>query len=194
MNTKIKNLQYMLGDFVSSNKKTIICCLSLFLVGLVVGIVYTVSANGGEFEKISRSDMDFGAVKVFFYSSLLVAIGYFAVAIASVVRGLNFIAALPFPILGFIFGDYTTMLIGSYGGMGICNLLFVYMPFFLLTFGILTASSCVALRLSDVCECRKGALLRPSVSAVLKGYGINIVVNFVIFLIIGGIVKVIVVS
>ncbi len=194
MNTKIKNLQYMLGDFISSNKKTIICCLSLFLVGLVVGIVYTVSANGGEFEKVSRSDIDFGAVKIFFYSSLLVAIGYFAVALASVMRGLNFVATLPFPILGFVFGDYTTVLIGSYGGMGICNLLFVYMPFFLLTFGILTVSSCIALRLSDVCECRKGALLRPSVSAVLKGYGINVIVNFVVFLIVGGIVKVIVVS
>lgn len=184
----------MLGDFISSNKKTIICCLSLFLVGLVVGIVYTVSANGGEFEKFSRSDIDFGAVKIFFYSSLLVAIGYFAVALASVMRGLNFVATLPFPILGFVFGDYTTVLIGSYGGMGICNLLFVYMPFFLLTFGILTVSSCIALRLSDVCECRKGALLRPSVSAVLKGYGINVIVNFVVFLIVGGIVKVIVVS
>lgn len=184
----------MLGDFISSNKKTIICCLSLFLVGLVVGIVYTVSANGGEFEKVSRSDIDFGAVKIFFYSSLLVAIGYFAVALASVMRGLNFVATLPFPILGFVFGDYTTVLIGSYGGMGICNLLFVYMPFFLLTFGILTVSSCIALRLSDVCECRKGALLRPSVSAVLKGYGINVIVNFVVFLIVGGIVKVIVVS
>ncbi len=195
MNAKLRNFFYTLKDFITFNKKTVICCSAVFLAGLIVGIVYTVSANGGEFEKVARADMTFGAVKVFFYSSLLVAIGYFALAVASAIRGLSFVALLPFPVLGFVFGNYTTLLVGCYGGMGITNLLLVYIPFFLLTFVILTASTCIALRLSDLCSCKeKGTLLRPSVTVVLKGYGINVLSNFVVFLIVGGIAKVLVIG
>lgn len=194
MNTKLKNLRYSILDFLTINKKTVICCLAVFLAGIVVGIVYTVTSNGGEFERITRADMTFGAVKVFFYSSLLVCIGYFAIAIASCIKGMGFVALLPLPVLGYFFGNYTTLLVGSYGGIGLSNLFLVYAPFFTLTFGILTASSCIALRLSNICECKtKGSVLRPSVTAVLKGYGINVGMNFLVFCVIGGLVKVIVV-
>lgn len=194
MNTKFRNLLNIIRDFLSTNKKIVLCCLILFLVGIVVGIVYTITANGGEFERVLKDDMTFGAVKVFFYSSLLVAIGYFAVAISACIRGASFVSAFPFPILGYVFGNYVTLLVGCYGGIGIINLIFVYVPFFLLTFVILTTSTCIALRLSQSCGCSgKGAFLRPSVTAVLKGYGVNIICSFVVFLLVGGIVKVLVV-
>ena len=183
---------YMIKDFLNLHKKSVLCFSLLFFIGIIVGIVSAVNAVGGEFEKILQKDMTFGAVKVFFYSALFLLVGYFIVAVASCVKGTSFLAVLPFVVLGFMFGKYICILVAVYGGTGIMNLIFVYLPFYLLTFCLLLVGGSVALRQCNMCA-SSDALLRPSISTLLKVFAINILANFIIFLLIGSLTKVIVV-
>ena len=182
----------MIKDFLNLYKKSVLCFSLLFFIGIIVGIVSAVNAVGGEFEKILQKDMTFGAVKVFFYSALFLLVGYFFVAVASCVKGTSFVAVLPFVVLGFMFGKYICILVAVYGGMGIMNLIFIYLPFFLLSFCLLLVGGSVALRQCNMCA-SSDALLRPSISTLLKVFAINVLANFIIFLLIGSLTKVIVV-
>ncbi len=184
---------YNVKDFVSVHKKTVICFSVLFFIGMVVGIVSAVNSVGGEFEKLSRNDMTFGAVKVFFFSSLFVFAGYGVVVVSSCVKGLSFLAVIPFAVLGFMMGEYACILIGVYGGVGIMNLIFVYTPFYLCTFMCLMIGGCIAIGAPSACRCND-RLLKPSVSILLKAFGVNMLANFIIFLLIGAVTKVVVVA
>lgn len=188
MNLKVKGIISWLSDFIADNKREFLCFSITFALGIVVGIIVTVSNCGGEFEKIRGAEIEYGAVKVFFFSALLIFIGYFVIAIAATNKKLNFIAVFPFPILGYFFGQYITLLVGCYGGVGIINLIFVYAPFFLCTFACMLFGACIAINLPPHC-----GSVRQSTITLLKFYGVNVLINFVIFLIIGAITKVIVV-
>lgn len=183
---------YVIKDFLNLHKKSVVCFSLLFFIGIVAGIVFCINAVGGEFEKILQKDMVFGAAKVFFYSALFLLCGYAVVAIASCVKGASFLAVLPFMFLGYFFGKYICLLVAVYGGVGVMNLLFIYLPFFVLSFCMLLVGSSAALIQCNSCACGD-ALLRPSISILLKVFGLNLLANFIIFLLIGSVTKVIVV-
>lgn len=183
---------FAIKDFLAFHRKAVVCFSLLFFIGIVVGIVFAVNAVGGEFEKILQKDMTFGAVKVFFFSSLFLLIGYILIAISSCIHGMSFLAVLPFIVLGYLFGQYVTILVGVYGGNGIMNLIFVYIPFYLASFVCLMVGACIAQRQCNICA-SSNSILRPSISTILKALGINILFNFIVFLLIGSLTKVIVV-
>ena len=184
---------YAIKDFLALHKKAVLCFSMLFFIGIVVGIVSAVNAVGGEFEKILQKDMTFGSVKVFFFSSLFLLIGYVIVAIGSCLRGMSFLAVIPFVILGYFCGNYACVLVGVYGGIGVMNLIFIYIPFYIGSFIFLLVGGCVALRQCNLCA-NNNAILRPSIATLLKAYGLNILFNFIVFLLIGAVTKVIVVA
>lgn len=43
----------------------IICTFLAFFVGVVAGIISCIRSVDGEFERVARADMEFGAAKVF---------------------------------------------------------------------------------------------------------------------------------
>lgn len=194
MNTRLKAAANLIGDFFKQNKKSVICYTLVFVLGIIVGIIAAVNSNGGEFERVNSDDVNYGAVKVFFFSSLILAGGYFVIAVCVVSRKFGFVSVIVFFILGLYFGRYMCVLVGCYGGAGIVNLVFIYTPFFLVSFVCALLAACTAAAKADYCECEKGAILRPSIATVLKFFGVNVAVDFVIFVIIGSITKVIVVS
>lgn len=193
MNVRVKTVLDAVKDFVNTNKKYVICFSVVFAIGLVIGIVTTVNANGGEFERVLEKDMTFGAVKVFFFSSLILVGGYGVFILSASVKWAFVVAPVTFAVLGVYFGKYCCVLIGCFGGIGVINLIFVYIPFFILTFICMLVTVVLALQYAAYCECAKSPL-RPSITVILKGYGVNIVVNFVIFLFIGAITKVLVIG
>ena len=71
-----------LRTYFSKNKKVIICTLVAFIVGVIAGVVACVRSVNGDFERVARADMEFGAFKVFFISLLALLGGYFVVLIA----------------------------------------------------------------------------------------------------------------
>lgn len=186
------NSIYAIKDFLSLHKKTVVCFSVLFFIGIVVGIVIAVNAVGGEFERITQNDMTFGAVKVFFFSALFLLIGYIVVALSSCMRGMSFLAVLPFVVLGYLCGRFVTVLVGVYGGVGIMNLIFIYIPFYFGSFICILVGACIAQRQCNMCA-SNNSLLRPSIATLLKAFGVNILFNFVVFLLIGAVTKVVVV-
>lgn len=183
---------YAIKDFLSLHKKAVLCFSVLFFIGIVVGIVSAVNAVGGEFEKITQNDMTFGAVKVFFFSALFLLVGYIIIAVSACIHGMSFLAVVPFMILGYLCGRFVTVLVGSYGGIGLMNLIFVYLPFFIGSFICLLIGACIAQRQCNMCA-SNNSILRPSIATILKALGINILFNFIVFLLIGAVTKVIIV-
>lgn len=191
--TRLRVITAELSDFLRINKKLVICFLSVFAAGLIVGIVATINSYGGTFERISRSDVDFGAVKVFFFSILILAGGYLVLLISASNPKLIFIAIVPYVALGVFMGKYVCLLIARYASLGLLNLFLIYLPFFLLTFVCMLAGGVTALNFVG-CESEGRFRLRPPFVRLLKAYGVNVACCFLIFLIIGSMTGVIIVS
>ena len=85
-----------LRTYFSKNKKVIICTLVAFIVGVIAGVVACVRSVNGDFERVARADMEFGAFKVFFISLLALLGGYFVVLIAGTNNKTVFLIFLPF--------------------------------------------------------------------------------------------------
>lgn len=175
-------------DFLKENKKSVLSFAAVFAVGIAVGIFVTISAAGGEFERIARADMEFGAVKVFFTTSFGVLAGYGVVLLSVCAPPLAPVSLLAPVVLGYFFGKYMCLLVAVYGATGILDLFVVYAPFFLITFVFLTVAGARAARAVG-CGRMKAAAL-----ALGKIYGLNVAADFVVFVIIGSFAKVIVVG
>lgn len=182
----------IIRDYVIRNKKAIVCFGVMLAAGLVIGIVSTINGHGDGFERIPRSDMEFGSVKMFFYSNLALVLGYAVILISCYGTRLVFLAVAPFLALGIFFGKYICLLIACYEVLGLINLFMIYIPFFLAAFVCLTLAA-VALLNNCGCSVECGGKLRPSVAEFLKILGVNIAINFVLFIIIGSFCKVIIV-
>lgn len=189
---RTKSMISALKTFVSDNKKVIICASIIFVLGIAVGIISafrSVSEDG--FDRVARADMEFGAVKVLFIS-FLALIGCYAVFL---IAGINdktvFLIVIPFFALGFATGWYSVALIGRYETTGLINLLLIYLPFFLCTFCCFVL--CATVTVAPDCGCKNGGL-KPSFVNTLKIFAINVAIAFVLFVIVGSIFKVIVVT
>lgn len=180
-------------SFVAQNKKIIICVSAIFAIGIIVGVISAINATNGNFERVARADMNFGAVKVFFFSTLALAACYGLLLVSGINNKTVFIAIIPFFALGFFCGEYTCALIARYEGLGLLNLLLIYLPFFIVSFVCMTLALCNILN-SSCTDCAGDSTLKPSFVATLKIFGINIAINFVLFLIIGAIFGVIIVA
>ncbi len=162
------------------------------MAGIVVGVISAFRAVGEDgFERVARADMEFAAAKVFFYA-LLALLGCYAIFL---IGGINsktiFLIIIPFFALGFILGEYSVALIARYQTTGLIDLLAIYLPFFLCTFCCFLL--CAASQVAPDCECCSSGL-KPSFVQTLKIFGINIAIAFVLFIIVGSIFGVIVVS
>lgn len=189
---RIRSIISALKTFVSDNKKVIICTSIIFVLGITVGIFSAFRSVGEDgFDRVARADMEFGAVKVFFIS-LLALVGCYAVFL---IAGINdktvFLIVIPFFALGFATGWYSVALIGRYETSGLINLLLIYLPFYLSTFCCFVL--CAAVMVAPECGCKNGGL-KPSFVNTLKIFAINVAIAFVLFVIVGSIFKVIVVT
>ena len=189
---RAKSFLSSLKSFVSDNKKVIICAVVIFALGITVGIISAFRAVGEDgFERVARADMEFGAAKVFFISLLALIVCYGVFLIAGVNNVTVFLIILPFFALGFITGEYSATLIARYETTGLINLLLIYLPFFLCTFCCFVL--CATVVVAPDCSCCKTGL-KPSFVSTMKILGVNVAIAFVLFIILGSIFKVIVVS
>ena len=175
-------------DFCRDNRKSVASFAAVFALGIVVGIFLTINAAGGEFERIARADMEFGAVKVFFTSGFIVLAGYGVLLIGAAAPALSLLSLVVFAVHGYFFGKYLGLLAAVYGATGILNIFLIYVPFFLVTAVLLAVAGVRVVNAAGCDRVRKAAL------ALAKLYAINMTVCFVIFLIVGSFTKVIVVA
>ena len=103
-----------LREYCSKNKKIIFAAIITLTVAIVVGVLSSIRAVNGEFERVARVDMDFAGAKIFFLSALILALSYALFLIAGINNKTVFIAIIPFFFLGFVIGKYTTCLIARY--------------------------------------------------------------------------------
>lgn len=191
--SRLCSLKSALKNFWRKNKKIIVCSLVVFVLGIIVGAISAVRAVGGEFEQVLPKDAETGGARVFFFS-MLALIGCYGVILLSGVNNKTvFLSIIPFFLLGFLTGRYSAALLCRYGSLGVVNLIFAYLPFFLCTLVCFALSAIAVMR----CDCTKDALngtLKSSFVDTLKLLGINVCVSFVLFVIIGSIYGVIIVS
>lgn len=186
--TNLRTAVSIVKDFCRNNKKSVISFCAVFVVGLIAGVFITVNAAGGEFEQVARADMELSAVKVFFTSSFMVAIGYAVILVSAAAPSLVFVGLAPFCVLGYYTGKYLCLLAACYGALGIVNLVIIYLPFFFLTMIFMIVAGVKAV---TAVGCNK---MKNCLFSLLKIYGLNVGVDFVLFVIIGAFAKVIVVG
>lgn len=189
---RVKSVLSAIKSFVSDNKKVIICATIIFALGITVGVISAFGAVGDDgFERVARADMEFSSAKVFFVS-LLALLGCYVVFLLSGINAKTiFLIVIPFFALGFVTGEYSVALIARYETTGLLNLLLIYLPFFLCTFCCFVL--CAVKAAAPDCACCKTGL-KPSFVQTVKVFGANVAIAFVLFIIIGAIFKVIVVS
>ena len=182
-----------LKSFLSKNKKIIICSLIVFALGIIVGAVTAWRAVGGEFEEVLPKDADTGGARVFFFSTLALIGCYGVILLSGINNKTVFLAIIPVFLLGFFFGRYSAALIGRFGALGIVNLVFAYAPFFICTFVCFVLST-IAVMSTDCAKTAISSNLKPSFVDTLKLFGINVAIGFVLFVLIGSIYGVIIVT
>lgn len=189
---RVKSVLSAIKSFVSDNKKVIICATIIFALGITVGVISAFGAVGDDgFERVARADMEFSSAKVFFVS-LLALLGFYVVFLLSGINAKTiFLIVIPFFVLGFVMGEYSVALIARYETTGLLNLLLIYLPFFLCSFCCFVL--CAVIAAAPDCACCKTGL-KPSFVQTVKVFGANVAIAFVLFLIIGAVFKVIVVS
>lgn len=186
--TGVRTAVGLIKDFLRDNKKCVVSCAAVFAVGMILGIFLTINASGGEFERVARSDIEFGAVKVFFTTSFALLLGYGVILLAAAAPSLVYVSLAVFGVAGYYFGRYMCLLVAVYGAAGIVNLVIIYIPFFLasLIFMIVAASKSVSAK-----GCGR---MKSTAISLLKIYAFNIGFDFVLFVVIGAFAKVIVVG
>lgn len=175
-------------DFLHNNKKSVASFAAVFAVGIIAGIFITINASGGEFERVARADMEFGAVKVFFSTSFMLLLGYGVILLSAAAPALVFAGLVSFGVLGIYFGKYACLLFACYGVTGVINFFVIYLPFFAVTFLLFVVAGAQAVNAKG---CNR---LKNSAFFILKIFGLNAGCDFVIFIIIGAFAKVIVVG
>lgn len=193
---RLRTLSSNIRAFFHDNKKAVICFSVVFALGIVIGIVAAIETRRGVFERFEIEVIEYGAVRMFFLTSLILAGAYALIWIASSGSKVVFLAVIPFFALGFMFGEYMCVLVGCYGVIGVLNLIFIYLPFYIMTFLCLLVAASYILSHPGcgASGCGTPFKLKPPFIFLLKMYGINVAVNAVIFLIVGIFVKVIIVE
>jgi hypothetical protein len=192
--SRARMLMSEVSDFITYNKKAVISFALVFVLAAIIGVWTTISYSGGEFERIPNADIVFSSVKVFFGATLAVAGGSVIILISGGAGFLAILSLAPFLGLGYFFGRYMCILAACYGSAGVINLVFIYLPFFLITFVCMVFAAVTVLDSRGCNACAPKGSLRPSFAATLKIFGINTAINFVIFILIGALAKVIVVD
>lgn len=181
-----------LREYCSKNKKIIFAAIITLCIAIVVGVLSSIRAVNGDFERVARVDMEFAGAKIFFLSVLLLALSYALFLIAGINNKTVFIAIIPFFFLGFVIGKYTTCLIARYEFWGILNLFLCYLPFFICTF---FAFVIAVVNILSACKSQSTENgFKPYLVPTLKIFGINAALALVFFLIIGSIFGVIEIS
>ena len=175
--TGLRSALGIIKDFCRDNRKSVISFCALFALGIVIGIFITIDSAGGEFERISRADMEFGSVKVFFTTSFMVLAGYGVLLLGAGAPAFAVAGLVVFAVHGYYFGKYVCLLVAMYGATGVVNMIVVYIPFFLVT---LVCMIVAGVRALNTVGCNR---FRTAGLALLKIYGLNIAVNFVVFVI-----------
>lgn len=187
---RTQSVKSFIRTYFLRNKKVIICTLVAFVIAVMAGVFACIRSVDGEFERVARADMEFGAFKVFFVALFALAGGYIVILIAGTNNKTVILVFLPFIALGFVCGQYSCALVARYETLGLVNLFVVYLPFFivcLVCFVICAVSALTA-------ECGCNGQIRPSFIIALKVFCINVVIAFVLFAVIGSIFGVIVIS
>ena len=180
-----------LKEYIGKNKKILICSALVLVLGIIIGIVSSVRAVNGEFERVARVDMKFSGAKIFFLSVLLLLLSYVVFLIAGADRRIAFLAIIPFFLLGFLIGKYSTCLIARYEFWGILNLLCCYLPFFFATLVLFVIAVSSIL---TACNRPTANGLKSYLLPTVKLFAINVAISLVLFLIVGSIFGVIEIS
>lgn len=191
--TRFSGVKSQIKRFFSGNKKIIVCSLVIFFIGVLSGIFSCFRAVGGEFEQVLAKDADVGGARVFFFSMLALIGCYALILISGASNKTVLLCIIPFFLDGFFLGRYACALIGRYGALGVANLVFAYLPFFIATLACFVLST-IAVMQSGCVDNAKSGILKQSFVDTLKILGINVVISFVLFVLIGAIYGVIVVE
>lgn len=178
-----------LRGYFFRNRKIILAATATLVLAIIVGVVSSIRAVNGEFERVARVDMEFSGAKIFLFSSLLLLLSYALFLVAGINDKTVYIAIIPFFLLGFIIGKYTTCLIARYEFWGILNLLLCYLPFFIATFLLFVVCSANVLTACKSASTESG--LKPYVIPTVKIFAINVAIGLILFLIVGSFVGVI---
>lgn len=192
--------------FIIENKKLVISCLSIFLVGLVFGIGATIIGCEGVFISVNTNDIVYGSFKMLFRFTLFELAAYMILLLSVVNFALSICAMSTFWFMGFFLGKYACVLVACFRISGILNLIFIYLPVFFIALIHMTVAIIKITRYKE-CSCTNYCYnktvnnrgkniitnLKPSVSNTIIIFGINVSFNFVIFIILGLLFPVIVV-
>ncbi len=165
-----------------------------FCAGIVFGVVSAIRATNGEFERVARIDMEFGAAKVFFVSALALVGCYRVIVVAGLKVNTIFISIVPFFVIGFFMGEYATALIARYELMGVLNMIFVYIPLFCGSCTFLSCALCKVMSTPCGIVGCTSQQKQPLFLSLLKIFAMNVACNFVFVMIVGSIIGVILVS
>ncbi len=177
-----------LRGYFARNRRILISAFIVLAIGIIVGVISCIRAVNGEFERVARVDMEFSGAKIFFLSLLFLVVSYSLILIAGINKKAAFIAIIPFFVLGFLIGKYSTCLIARYEFWGILNLLLCYLPFFIVTLIVFIIATVNVL---TACQNPTENGLKPYLIPTLKVFGLNVLAGIVFFLIIGSIFGVI---
>ncbi len=191
--TRFCSVKSQIKRFFALNKKIIVCAIVIFIVGALSGIFSCLRAVDGEFEQIPAKDADIAGARVFFYSLLALIVCYALILISGSSNKTALLAIIPFFLDGFLLGRYACALLGRYSTLGLLNLLFAYLPFFVATL-VCFVLSMIAVMQPNCANTAKSGILKQSFIDVLKIFGINIAISFVLFVLIGAIYGVVVVE
>lgn len=184
--TRSRAILSYLKTFFERNKKVVISTAVIFAVGIILGVVLAYRAVDGQFERVPRVDAEVGTAKVFFLSLLSLAGCYGVILISGINNKTAVVVCVPFVVLGFVLGRFSTALIMRYEGFGLINLLFVYLPFFICTYALMLVAGARVLGAGCYERC-EGSSLKPSFVAAVKLFLLNCACALVFMAIIGSI-------
>lgn len=188
-------------NFLMDNRRVLIGFVALFFASFAIGIAIVYSSYGGVFTRICFHNAKISNVKAFFCFSLaeILAFGIFVFVPFGVVP--RILARIPFAVWGGLYGKYAVVLVAIYSIQGILSFVFIYSLYFIKCL-ILFSVAFVLARNTYASACQCGTAMTSKLCLPIKQpllrvgliFLISIILNMIIFLILGLIFPVIVIK
>lgn len=149
MKSRFRILLSCVRHFLTDNKRSVICCIIALILGIALGIAFTILECGGEFTQIKLNNINFSSFKVFFKFSFFELFAYLIFIFAAFHFLLTLLSLSTILVLGFSIGKYSTILVSCYAIKGITNLVCIYLPALFLTFIVMSATLIIVIELGE---------------------------------------------
>ncbi len=179
---KLKSIILDIKSYCRDNFKLIIALSLAFIAGLVIGILFQ---SGIDASLATESiEVVVSSLKMFLISVLYLLLIYFLILIFSSLSRMYWLVLIPYFVWGAILGRYVYQLGAFFGLVGVLNIVFAYLPFFLLSLVLFLVGGIYSIRYGACSKnCRYG--LKTSFVALVKLFALNVAIAFVCFVIVG---------